>query len=116
MADYLDAARGLVDFIGACPSMFHTTATIRRELDEAGFTYLPETAAWNVCPGGSYYTVRNGSTVIAWVVGAEVGAAVCGVDDAALPYHFRSRPRTATRRPSRSNRCPSSPVRASTCV
>ena len=73
MADYLDAARGLVDFIGACPSMFHTTATIRRELDEAGFAYLPETVAWNVCPGGSYYTVRNGSTVIAWVVGAERG-------------------------------------------
>ena len=41
MADYLDAARGLVDFIDASPSMFHTTATIRRELDEAGFTYLP---------------------------------------------------------------------------
>ena len=89
MADYLDAARGLVDFIDASPSMFHTTATIRRELDEAGFTYLPETAAWNVCPGGSYYTVRNGSTVIAWVVGSEVGAAVRGVDDAALPYHFQ---------------------------
>ena len=31
--------------------MFHTAATIMAELDEAGFTYLPENAAWDIEPG-----------------------------------------------------------------
>ncbi len=41
-ADDIEAANDLIDFIEACPSMFHTAATIMAELDEAGFTYLPE--------------------------------------------------------------------------
>ena len=45
-------AEELIDFIQKSPSMFHTAATIRTYLDEAGFTYLPETAAWEVRPGG----------------------------------------------------------------
>ena len=38
-ADDIEAANDLIDFIEACPSMFHTAATIMAELDEAGFTY-----------------------------------------------------------------------------
>ena len=60
--------------------MFHTAATVCRRLEEAGFTYLPEGAAWTVQPGGSYYTQRNGSSVIAWRVGTELP------EDA---YHFQ---------------------------
>lgn len=39
-ADDIEAANDLIDFIEACPSMFHTAATIMAELDEAGL-YLP---------------------------------------------------------------------------
>ena len=35
-ADDIEAANDLIDFIEACPSMFHTAATIMAELDEAG--------------------------------------------------------------------------------
>ena len=49
--------------------MFHTCAAIRRRLDAAGFTYLPEGDAWTVEPGGAYYTQRNNSSVIAFRVG-----------------------------------------------
>lgn len=73
----------LLDFIGESPSMFHTTAAIRRRLDAAGFTYLPEGAAWDMRSGGSYYTVRNNSSVIAWRVGEGVSAA------APEGYHFQ---------------------------
>ncbi len=66
------AVQGLIDFIGHSPSMFHTVATIRARLDAAGFTYLPEGAAWSMEPGGSYYTQRNGSSVIAWHVGRDL--------------------------------------------
>ena len=72
------AAQGLLDFVRACPSMFHTAAAISRRLDEAGFTYLPEGEAWRMEPGGRYYTSRNNSSVIALKVGADLDS-----------YHFQ---------------------------
>lgn len=75
-------AEELVSFIQKSPSMFHSAATIRSYLDEAGFTYLPETGAWDVEPGGSYYTCRNNSTVIAWKVGARLA-------EEGSSYHFQ---------------------------
>ena len=79
----LELCGELLDFINESPSMFHTAEAIRRRLDAAGFAHLPEGAAWNVQPGGSYYTVRNNSSVIAWRVGADVDAA------ASKGYHFQ---------------------------
>lgn len=67
----LETSERLIDFIHRCPSMFHTAATIGARLDQAGFTYLPESDAWDVVPGGSYYTTRNGSSVIAFRVGED---------------------------------------------
>ncbi len=72
--DDLQAARDLCAFISESPSMFHTAASIRRRLDAAGFTYLPEGAAWAMEPGLRCYTVRNGSSVVAWRVGADLPA------------------------------------------
>lgn len=77
--DELGLAEELLDFIRESPSMFHTAAAVRTRLDAAGFTYLPESAAWEVWPGGSYYTQRNGSSVIAWRVGSAVP--VAGADE-----------------------------------
>ncbi len=68
-AEYLELAEELVGFIGRSPSMFHTACTIREYLDAAGFTYLPESDVWHVDRGGSYYTVRNNSSVVAFKVG-----------------------------------------------
>lgn len=76
--DYLETSRELLDFIAASPSMFHTIASIRRVLDEAGYAYLSESAHWEVEPGGAYYTVRNGSSLIAFRVAPELGR-----------YHFK---------------------------
>ena len=69
----------LVGFIQESPSMFHTVATIRRHLDVAGFTHLPEQDAWHMEPGGHYYTVRNGSSLVAFALGSHLD------DD----YHFQ---------------------------
>ena len=86
------AAEDLLDFIAQSPTMFHTVAVIRERLDAAGFTYLPEGAAWQVLPGGAYYTQRNGSSVVAWRVGGQVAPSVAAATDAsagAAPYHFQ---------------------------
>lgn len=87
-ADDIEASNDLIDFIEACPSMFHTAATIMAELDEAGFTYLPENAAWDIEPGGRYYTQRNTSSVVAFKVGEDL-AATWGEDGVAGDYHFQ---------------------------
>ena len=78
MADERERAFDLAQFIENCPSMFHTTAEISRRLRDAGFSYLPEGDAWNVQRGGSYFTTRNGSTVIAFKIGSELDS-----------YHFQ---------------------------
>lgn len=75
------AAEELVEFIAACPSMFHTAATACERLEAEGFTRLAEGEAWQLEAGGSYYVERNGSSVIAFMVGASATAA-----DA---YHFQ---------------------------
>lgn len=74
----LAVSQALIDFISQSPTMFHTVTTARRLLDAAGFTYLPESAAWEVVPGGSYYTVRNNSSIVAWRVGSTLDS-----------YHFQ---------------------------
>ncbi len=86
------AAEDLLDFIAQSPTMFHTAAAIRERLDAAGSTYLPEGAAWQVLPGGAYYTQRNGSSVVAWRVGGQVAPSVAAAMDAGAgtaPYHFQ---------------------------
>lgn len=78
------AAEDLISFIEQCPSMFHTASTIAARLDAAGFTRLSEGASWQgqLEPGGRYYVVRNGSSVIAFKVGEH---AVAEPDR----YHFQ---------------------------
>ncbi len=70
----LATSRELIEFIRDCPSMFHTAAAARRRLEGAGFTYLPESAHWDVRRGGRYYTVRNNSSVVAFRVGSRLDA------------------------------------------
>ena len=61
----MNAAKELLTFIENSPSMFHSIETIKGMLDEAGFTYLPERTCWDVKQGGTYYTIRNHSSIIA---------------------------------------------------
>ena len=67
----IDHARGLCEFVDGCPSMFHTTARIARRLVSEGFAELPEGDAWEVVPGGRYFTRRNNSSVIAFAGGKD---------------------------------------------
>ncbi len=80
----IQAVQGLISFIESCPSMFHTASTIAARLEAQGFVRLPEGASWQgkLEPGGCYYVVRNGSSVIAFKVGERA------VDDPDR-YHFQ---------------------------
>ena len=62
---------GLLAFLAQSPTPFHATTGLAALLDGAGFEALPETADWALRPGGRYYTVRNGSSIVAFVLGAD---------------------------------------------
>ena len=55
-------------FLDQSYSMYHAVAQIKKELEEAGYTYLPETKDWELLPGGKYYVSRGGSAVVAFRV------------------------------------------------
>ena len=65
-----DHARDLLDFIQHSPSPWHATATAAARLQAAGFVVLDERDAWSLQPGGRYFVVRGGSSLIALVAGS----------------------------------------------
>lgn len=84
----LDVSQELFDFVSSSPSMFHTIHTVRRYLDEEGFTYLPESRSWSIRQGGAYYTVRNNSSLIAFKVGSNLGDGGMGAPDMVADGRF----------------------------
>lgn len=56
----------LFRFIKSSPTACHTAETVRQMLLKAGFKELSETEAWTLQPGGSYFTLRNMSSVVAF--------------------------------------------------
>ncbi len=61
----------LCDFIGRSPTPFHAVKTMTLELKAAGFEGLDDQSKWNLKPGGKYFICRNGSSLVAFVVGSD---------------------------------------------
>ena len=66
------AAQELFDFIKRCPTAYQTTKTLESMLSENGFTKLEEGDSWNLVAGGKYFTTRNQSSLIAFVIPNDV--------------------------------------------
>lgn len=64
-------AQDLLDFIDASPSPWHAVLSCEMRLQAAGFSRLEESERWTLVPGGRYYTVRGGSSIIACIVGTQ---------------------------------------------
>lgn len=60
---------GLRAFIDASPTPYHAVATMRSALEAAGFQALDEAGRWDLAPGGAYYVVRGGGSLIAFRLG-----------------------------------------------
>lgn len=61
---------GLIEFLKLSPTPFHAVDYIHETLNSAGFTPLNESDKWELQPGGSYYVMRNDSSLIAFTIGA----------------------------------------------
>jgi aspartyl aminopeptidase len=59
----------LLDFIDSSPTPWHAVQTIERMLEVWQFTRINESAHWNLQPGGRYYAVRDGSSIVLFVLG-----------------------------------------------
>ena len=51
---------GLLDFIRRSPNGFFAVENIAEELTAAGFSELQEKDAWEIVPGGAYFTPFDG--------------------------------------------------------
>ena len=58
----------LVEFLAASPTPFHAVDQMATRLSNAGFAQLCEADSWHVEPGGRYFTTRNDSSIVAWVM------------------------------------------------
>lgn len=68
-----ELAQELCRFVRRCPSAFQTIQSMRELLEDEGFAYLSEESPWEIRSEGRYYTVRNGSSLVAFRVGERVG-------------------------------------------
>lgn len=63
---------GLADFIAGSPTPFHAVDTMVKRLRAEGYQALAEGERWQLQPGGRYYVVRNGSSLIAFKYGKDL--------------------------------------------
>lgn len=61
----------LLDFIQRSPSEYHVIENISAALSGAGYVCLPARERWTIEPGGKYYTLRGGSSLIAFRIPAQ---------------------------------------------
>ena len=66
-----DTTESLLQFLNASPTPFHTTANAAQRLEEAGFLRLEEGDGWAPAPGTRAFVTRNGSSLVAFVLGGE---------------------------------------------
>lgn len=69
MARYGATVEGLMEFLDASVCNFYAVATLRKMLDEAGFSVLNPGDKWCLEWGGKYYVTKNDSAIFAFIVG-----------------------------------------------
>ncbi|WP_150300439.1 M18 family aminopeptidase [Pseudomonas profundi] len=62
--------QALADFIQASPTPFHATGNLTQRLLANGYEQLDERDEWALQPAGKYLVTRNGSSLIAFHMGA----------------------------------------------
>ncbi len=64
-------AQDLLDFIDSSPSPWHAVSTLENTILKHGYSRLDESEDWRLKPGGQYYVIRDGSSIIFFVCGAK---------------------------------------------
>ena len=57
---------GIFSFLDKSKTPYHGVAEVRKMLEADGFQYLSEAERWSLAPGGKYFVIRGGSSIIAF--------------------------------------------------
>ena len=87
MDDPANYTKPFCDFITDNPTAYHAVDSLAEELRDNGFTKLSERDDWKLVRGGKYFVERNGTSMIAFIVG---GAYEPGNGFAMLAGHIDS--------------------------
>ncbi len=90
----LTTTEKLFSFIESSPSAFHAAETVAARLRESGYTSLGEGEAWALTPGGKYYVMRGGSSVIAFSIptGDVRGFMICASHSDSPTFKLKENP------------------------
>ncbi len=81
-AEAKQQAQDLLDYIDASPSPWHAVSHTAEILHQNGFRQLDEAQGWDFGKRGKYYVIRDGGSIIAFVIGekpiAESGFKIVG--------------------------------------
>lgn len=70
--EYYDShASTYINFTYKNPTIYHVVRHFSNKLETAGFSYLAEKESWDKLKPGKYYTYRNGSALVAFIVGPD---------------------------------------------
>lgn len=61
-----DLTASLLNFLDASPTPLHAVQNMASSLDSAGFELLDEASEWTLQPRRGYYTIRGGSSIVAF--------------------------------------------------
>lgn len=64
-----DFNQQLLDFLYRSPTPFHAVKNMAKILESRGFQQLSENDSWTLSEGGRYYVTRNGTAIVAFVMG-----------------------------------------------
>lgn len=67
-------AKPFCSYLTENPTVFHAVASTASDLNDAGFTKLSARDAWKLKKGGKYYVERNGTSLLAFEIGAQYEA------------------------------------------
>lgn len=80
--DFKKISQDYIDFTYENPTIYHVVSTLSDKLTKNGFKYVSEKGSWSDLIPGKYFTSRNGSSLVAFVVGKdwtpEKGAGIIG--------------------------------------
>ncbi|KAF2754798.1 peptidase M18, aminopeptidase I [Pseudovirgaria hyperparasitica] len=67
--DPINYAKPFCEFLSDNPTVFHAVTAVGKDLESQGYKKLSERDAWKLERGGRYFVERNGSSLVAFVVG-----------------------------------------------
>lgn len=68
---FQQTAKELIQFIEKSPTCFQAVATMKKILEQEGYSELKERDKWNLEKGGHYFVTRNDSALIAFAIPQE---------------------------------------------